>query len=97
MHSELPCIATSVGGNPFVLDGGRAGILISPSSQEQLLLALTALVSSRKKRQTLGKRAANRARVVFSAKRYSGEVSNLWKACIVGDRQHRTSYDKIPL
>ena len=86
MHSELPCIATSVGGNPFVLDGGKAGILISPGSQEELILAITALLNSEKRRETLGKRALARASDVFSPARYAKDVSSLWNDCILRRR-----------
>lgn len=81
MHSQLPCIATAVGGNPFVLDGGKAGVLIPPNSREELLFAIAASLKSKKLRQTLGKHAFDRASTIFSPARYASEVSGLWIEC----------------
>ena len=51
----LPTVATQVGQCSEVLDGGRAGILISPESPTQLANAILELLQAPDRRKLLGK------------------------------------------
>jgi glycosyltransferase involved in cell wall biosynthesis len=46
MAMEIPCVATAVGGNPALLDGGSRGLLVPPSSPTALTAALLACYAS---------------------------------------------------
>lgn len=75
----VPCVATRVGGMPYILDYGNAGLLVGPDSPEELVVALRKLLESPDLRNVLGIRARNRAEREFSSERYAGEVVDLWK------------------
>jgi glycosyltransferase involved in cell wall biosynthesis len=64
--ASLPAVATNVGQCAEVLDEGRAGILVTPSSEEELAFALLSLLQSPEQRLTLGKRLHRRVREVYS-------------------------------
>ena len=57
MASGLPCIATRVGGVPEALEHGKTGLLIDPSSPDQLTAAISSLLDSQKLRSELGRAA----------------------------------------
>jgi glycosyltransferase involved in cell wall biosynthesis len=53
LASGTPVIASSVGGVPAVLDGGRAGILVPPSDVEALVAAILRLTSDEELRDKI--------------------------------------------
>ena len=61
MAMGVPCVATAVGGNPEVLGGGAAGLLVPPADAGALARALASLIASPGRRAALG--AAARAEV----------------------------------
>lgn len=62
----LPCIATSVGGIPDILDNGKAGILVDSKSPEQLANGMLKLIQNSDYRQQLSKNAYERARTNYN-------------------------------
>jgi glycosyltransferase involved in cell wall biosynthesis len=60
MSCGLACIATSVGGSPEVLEGGKVGMLVAPQNVEELTAALVCLGQSEEKRMRLGVLARQR-------------------------------------
>lgn len=61
MASDLPCIATAVGGIPDLLDHG-SGVLVSPSCPEQLSLAMRGLMEDPEQRRVLADNARRKVR-----------------------------------
>ena len=62
----LPTVATSVGQCVGVLDEGRVGILVSPSTPNQLSEGLLSLLSSPERRSSLGEHFHYRVRDSYS-------------------------------
>ena len=82
MHAGVPCIATAVGGNPFVLDHGKAGLLIETNCPEQLIEATARLIKSASLRQLLGHRGQQYAGTIFTPEKYTERVMALWDECL---------------
>jgi glycosyltransferase involved in cell wall biosynthesis len=62
----LPVVATSIGQCAEILDEGRAGILISPGSHDQLAQALLLLLRSPEQRSVFGRQLHRRIKNVYS-------------------------------
>ena len=60
MVFSLPCVATSVGGNPEVVVHGETGFLIPPDSPEELAAKLLLLLRSPDLRRKMGDRSRER-------------------------------------
>jgi glycosyltransferase involved in cell wall biosynthesis len=61
MATGLACVATTVGGIPEVVTDGRDGMLVAPGDPAGLAAALVALLADPRRREELGRNAANRA------------------------------------
>ena len=79
MHAGLPCVATEVGGNPYVLNFGESGVLVNPGDRQALVAALGALVGNPQARRELGGLARARAKKNFSPPIYLSSVEKLWE------------------
>lgn len=66
----LPCIGTSVGGIPDILDNGVAGILVEPKAPQELAEALYKLITDNNLREEIATRASERAREVYSHSKF---------------------------
>ena len=66
MASGVPVIATRVGGAEELVDDGRTGLLIQPSSVEQLAEALHRLALSLSEREEMGRAGRLRAEHAFA-------------------------------
>jgi glycosyltransferase involved in cell wall biosynthesis len=76
----LSTVATAVGQCPEVLDGGRAGILVPPSSPESLAEAILFLLESPQKRATIGARLDRYVREVFDADAITRQICSIYDA-----------------
>lgn len=79
LHAGLPCVATKVGGNPFVLDRGNVGLLVDPGATEDLIEAVALLVRNPAMRNRLSRLGQQRAAEEFSPERYVDAVESLWR------------------
>jgi glycosyltransferase involved in cell wall biosynthesis len=75
----LPAVATAVGQCPEVLDGGRAGILVPPSSPESLAQAVLFLLESPKKRAIFGSRLDEHVREMFDPDAITEQVCCIYE------------------
>lgn len=57
MHNGLPVLATSVGGNPELIDNGETGLLVPPGDIKALAEAIMSLVDAPELRQRIGTNA----------------------------------------
>ncbi|GIV17799.1 MAG: hypothetical protein KatS3mg022_3234 [Armatimonadota bacterium] len=60
MSAQRPIVATDVGGNSILLDGGRCGILVPPRDPHALAEAILELLTNREKAQQLARNARQR-------------------------------------
>lgn len=60
MSAARPIVATDVGGNSLLLDGGRCGILVPPRAPQALAEAILELLKNREKAQQLAHHARQR-------------------------------------
>jgi len=78
MLAGVPVVATEVGGIPFVLDAGKAGILVPPMQPSALAEAVLGLLADLPASNALRDAGLERARADFAAKRYVNEVADLY-------------------
>lgn len=78
MLSEVPVVASDVGGIPFVLDHGKAGLLVQPMQPREIATAVLTLLQDQQAVQAYQTAGLVRARSAFSAEGYVKEVSNLY-------------------
>jgi glycosyltransferase involved in cell wall biosynthesis len=76
----LPAIATEVGQCPDILDHGKVGVLVPPSSVELLEAALTALLRSPEQRRKLGARFKGHVNQSFSPNAVMQQVCKIYDA-----------------
>jgi len=78
MLAGVPVVATEVGGIPFVLDAGKAGILVPPMQPDALAEAVLGLLADLPASNALRDAGLARARIAFAAERYINEVADLY-------------------
>jgi len=83
MLAEVPIVATRVGGIPFVLDGGRSGVLIPPKQPQALAEAVTRVLTDEGLARCICARALERASYAFSAERYLADVARIYDELIL--------------
>jgi glycosyltransferase involved in cell wall biosynthesis len=78
MLSDVPIVATKVGGIPFVLDHGNAGILIPPFTPSAISDAVLSLLADQETVRSFCSAGIARAQSAFSADRYVNDVAKLY-------------------
>lgn len=78
MLSGVPVVATEVGGIPFVLDHGKAGILVPPLQPREIADAVLSLLVDYEAAQSYRCAGLERARSAFSADRYVNDIAELY-------------------
>ena len=79
MHSGVATIATDVGGNRYVLDQGRVGIVIPPNNPSELQRSIERLYTDFELRERLGTEGQKRAIMKFSLDNYLCDLAALWE------------------
>lgn len=74
----VPTVATDVGGNSEVVEEGRTGFLVPPSSPEPMADRICELLSDSALRQVFGEQARHRAESLFSEKSVLKEYRSLY-------------------
>ncbi|WP_168390847.1 glycosyltransferase [Acinetobacter indicus] len=82
MLAQVPVIATSVGGMPYVLNEGKVGILVQPNSPQQFANAIFSLYQNPIQRQKIAEAGRIRAELQFSAERYCHEMDTLYESLV---------------
>ena len=82
MASNLPVIASNVGGLREVVEDGRSGIIVPPANSKQIASAIQRLAESDGLRAQMG--AAARARVVenYSMEKMAAQTLALYRECV---------------
>ena len=82
MAAGRAIVATTVGDNDLMLDGGRAGLLVPPDDAEALATALTRLVEDAALRHSLGGAARGRQREMYTTHTMGARYEQLYRAAI---------------
>jgi len=83
---ECPLISCEIGtGTSFVNVHQETGIVIEPSSSEELVDAMRLLLKDPKKAKKYGKNARKRALSLFTAKKQAKDYGILYKRVMAGD------------
>ena len=77
--ARLPAVATDVGQCCEVLNGGRAGLLVSPGNPDELASALIALIRSWTRREDLAEVFHRRVRQVYSPEAVVDQVTRVYR------------------
>ncbi|MBL8173310.1 MAG: glycosyltransferase family 4 protein [Bryobacterales bacterium] len=82
MAAGVPVIGSDIGGIPFLLSNGQAGLLVSPGDVGELEAGLRKLLSDRQLREDLGERGYRRAHGDLNETVYVNEFAAMVKATI---------------
>jgi glycosyltransferase involved in cell wall biosynthesis len=77
MSAGKPVVATSVGGNPELVEDGKTGYLVPPGDPHSMAEALLRLLVSPELRREMGLRAKYRAESLFSVTKMVERYDNL--------------------
>ena len=82
MRSRVPCIATTVGGIPHVLDHGRSGLLVPPSDAEGLARAILELLGRPDLRTAISEEAYRKIGSEYSAAAMAMKYDRLYERVV---------------
>lgn len=78
MGAGLPCVASTTGGVPELLDGGRCGRLVPTGDPAALATAIGRLAADPPARERLGRLARERTLAAFTTARMAARYESLW-------------------
>ena len=79
MASELPVVATNVGGTSELVDDGKTGYLVQPNDPDEMKEALTELMSlSEEERRNMGKAGREKVKIQFHVEKMVSEYEQLY-------------------
>ena len=78
-----PVVATSVGGNPELVEDGVTGLLVPRGDAPALARAVTSLLHDPARRARMGEAAARRAAQVFDEERLVAELLDAYESALV--------------
>ncbi|SFM84993.1 glycosyltransferase [Thermodesulforhabdus norvegica] len=78
MAVGLPVVGTNIGGTPEVIIPGETGMLVPPDDPEAMARAIVELVESDSNRLSMGKKARERARSLYSMDTYAAKVMEIY-------------------
>lgn len=97
MATGLPVIATNVGGNPELVEGGRSGFLVSPDAPEEMANAMRRYVTSMSRIKRHGECARSIVMDKFSSDRMISSYISLYESVMGYERgqpYHSIQIDK---
>jgi glycosyltransferase involved in cell wall biosynthesis len=69
MAAGVPVIATNIGGNPELIENGKTGFLVEPSSPGRIAELILMLVADKSLRTSMGSFGKERVRLMFDSKK----------------------------
>ncbi len=82
MAAGVPVVATSVGGNPEIVDGGQTGLLVPPRDSEALALAIAQLLDQPQLGKRFGLAGKERVSKRFALDRMTRATERLYEGLI---------------
>lgn len=82
MACGLPCVATVIGGNTDLIEDGVDGILVRPSSSEELAQAILGILNDEQGARLLGRRAREKIGKCYSSEYVIPRYINLYNALL---------------
>lgn len=90
MAAGVPCIGTTIGGTPEVLDQGRLGVLVPPRDVQGLARAMLEVVAwPQPKRQGLIEQASRRVRTRYAHDVLRAKLAELYEREFAASQNHR--------
>jgi glycosyltransferase involved in cell wall biosynthesis len=86
MSAQRPIVATDVGGNSILLDGGRCGVLVPPRDPQAMAAAILQLLTDREKAQQLALNARQRFLEQFTVDAMGKRYLEVYQQAIEGFR-----------
>jgi glycosyltransferase involved in cell wall biosynthesis len=81
MAAKLPVVATTVGGNPQIVENGVTGYLVPPQSAERLSDAMAMIMSDRIKATDMGNAGRERIEKKYEIKAITQQTLKLFDVC----------------
>ena len=78
MQAGLPIIATSVGGNPELIEAGKTGLLAEPRNAVMLVEKIKNLIDNNEIAKKFGANAKERARKEFGLEKMVNETKKIY-------------------
>lgn len=78
MITELPVVASKIGGIPEIIENGKNGLLVEPENSEKLAKALMDLIADPDKRIKLSQAGLKTVREKFTAKKMAKEYEKIY-------------------
>jgi glycosyltransferase involved in cell wall biosynthesis len=91
MAAGVPVVATTVGGNPEVVQDGVTGLLVPPQDPAALARAICRLLEDRAMALRFGQAGRQRVTEHFSLEKMVRETESLYLSLLNGPRQGKTS------
>ncbi|MEE9152448.1 MAG: glycosyltransferase family 4 protein [Thermoplasmata archaeon] len=82
MACRKPCVATSVGGVPEVIEDGKTGVLVEYGSSERLAGAIIELLGDENRRKNMGRAGRERVRENFKWPRIVDQLEGIYEELI---------------
>jgi glycosyltransferase involved in cell wall biosynthesis len=89
MSSGVPVVATAVGGNPALLDGGRRGLLAPAGDVQEFAMAILRLLADDELRQRLSEQGRTDVASHYSVERMAEEYEHVYIAAVKPQRHQR--------
>jgi glycosyltransferase involved in cell wall biosynthesis len=85
MASNLPVVATRVGGVPSVISNNQTGLLIEPRDEEAIKESLLHLLRNPKEAEEMGKEGCQRVKEHYSSQKMTSDYLNIYRELIKND------------
>jgi glycosyltransferase involved in cell wall biosynthesis len=80
MAMAKPVVGTRAGGVPEIVIDGQTGILIEPTSSEEMAQAILSLLADPRHAREMGVAGLNRVRDCFSIEKHTREIEEIYKS-----------------
>ncbi len=94
MATELPCVVTSVGANPDLVQEGQTGFLVEPRDAAALADRIMKLAEDASLRSRLGRHGRSRVKANFSMQRMIENYSRLYAGTRTEERMERAALSR---
>ena len=82
MVMEKPVIATDTGGNQELVDDGRTGYLVPPSSSSDMVNKMAKLLNNKELRLSMGQQGKRKVIEEFSTEKMVGQYFELYQSLV---------------